>query len=133
MTIAPEAGSERLRDVINKRISETEILESIALISKAGIQKLKLYFMIGLPTETIDDMQAIIELTLKIKDMLHGGLITLSINPFIPKPFTPFQWCGYEDIKSLKHKMDIIKKGLKNETGIKLSFLSPRQGYIQTL
>jgi len=133
MTIAPEAGSERLRDVINKRISETKILESIALISKRGIQKLKLYFMIGLPTETIEDMQAIIELVLKIKDVLHGGLITLSINPFIPKPFTPFQWYGYADVQSLREKIDTIKKGLKNETGVKLSFLSPRQGYIQTL
>ncbi|MBI3399587.1 MAG: TIGR03960 family B12-binding radical SAM protein [Deltaproteobacteria bacterium] len=133
MTIAPEAGSERLRDVINKRISEKDIIMSTSLISKAGIQKLKLYFIIGLPTETIEDIETIVNLVLKIKTAMHGGLITVSINPFIPKPFTPFQWCGYEDMESLKNKMDIIKKGLKIEKGIKLSFLSLRQGYIQTL
>ncbi|MBI5327906.1 MAG: TIGR03960 family B12-binding radical SAM protein [Deltaproteobacteria bacterium] len=133
MTIAPEAGSERLRDVINKKISEQNILESITLISKAGIQKLKLYFIIGLPTETIEDMAAVVDLVLKIQTAMQGGLITLSINPFIPKPVTPFQWCGYEDIKSLRNKMDIIKKGLQNENGINCSFLSPREGYIQTL
>ncbi|OGP39574.1 MAG: hypothetical protein A2022_04335 [Deltaproteobacteria bacterium GWF2_42_12] len=133
MTIAPEAGSERLRDVINKSFSERDIIEAINLISASGIQKLKLYFIIGLPTETLGDINAITELTLRIKSAMQGGLITLSINPFIPKPFTPFQWRGYEDIKSLKNKLDIIKNGLRSEKGIKISCLSPREGYIQTL
>ncbi|MBI3753330.1 MAG: radical SAM protein [Deltaproteobacteria bacterium] len=133
ITIAPEAGSERLRDVINKRISEQDIVESIALISEAGIQKLKLYFMIGFPTETLGDIEAVVSLVLKIKMVTQGGLITLSINPFIPKPSTPFQWCAYEDVKSLRNKMEIMQQRLKNEKGIKLSFLSPREGYIQTL
>ncbi|MBI5048993.1 MAG: TIGR03960 family B12-binding radical SAM protein [Deltaproteobacteria bacterium] len=133
MTIAPEAGSERLRNVINKKISEQNILESIALISKAGIQKLKLYFIIGLPTETIDDAIAVVDLVLKIQTAMHGGLITLSINPFIPKPVTPFQWCSYADMKSLKDKTSIIKNGLQNKKGINYSFLSQREGYIQTL
>jgi len=133
ITIAPEAGSERLRNVINKNFSEKDIIEAINLISASGIQKLKLYFIIGLPTETLDDINAITELTLRIKSAMQGGLITLSINPFIPKPFTPFQWCAYEDIKSLKNKLDIIKNGLRSEKGIKISSLSPREGYIQTL
>ena len=133
MTIAPEAGSERLRDVINKSFSERDIIEAINLISASGIQKLKLYFIIGLPTETLGDINAITELTLRIKSAMQGGLITLSINPFIPKPFTPFQWCAYEDIKSLKNKLDIIKNGLTSVKGIKISCLSPREGYIQTL
>lgn len=133
ITIAPEAGSERLRDVINKSFSEKDIIEAINFISASGIQKLKLYFIIGLPTETLDDINAITELTLRIKSAMQGGLITLSINPFIPKPITPFQWCAYEDIKSLKNKMGIIKNGLKNEKGIKITSLSLREGYIQTL
>lgn len=133
MTIAPEAGSERLRDVINKSFSEKEIMEAIRLISDAGIQKLKLYFLIGLPTETIEDIEAIVNLVLKIKAAMRGGLITASINPFIPKPFTPFQWRSYEDMKSLQNKIDMIKNALKKEKGINLSFLSPRQGHIQTL
>ncbi|MEK6599164.1 MAG: TIGR03960 family B12-binding radical SAM protein [Deltaproteobacteria bacterium] len=133
ITIAPEAGSKRLRDVINKSFSEKDIIEAIDIISASGIQKLKLYFMIGLSTETTEDIEAIIELVLKIKDALHGGLITVSINPFIPKPFTPFQWCAYEDVKSLKNKMGIIKDGLKNEKGIKINSLSPREGYIQAI
>lgn len=133
ITIAPEAGSKRLRDVINKSFSEKDIIDAIDIISASGIQKLKLYFMIGLPTETTEDIEAIIELALKIKDALHGGLITLSINPFIPKPVTPFQWCAYEDVKSLKNKMGIIKDGLKNEKGIKINSLSPREGYTQTI
>ena len=133
MTIAPEAGSERLRNVINKSFCEKDIIEATRLISKAGIQKLKLYFIIGLPTETVEDIETIVNLVLKIKNAMSGGLITVSINPFIPKPFTPFQWRGYEDMESLKNKINIIKKALKNEKGIKLSFLSLREGYIQTL
>ncbi|OGQ30063.1 MAG: hypothetical protein A3D29_05010 [Deltaproteobacteria bacterium RIFCSPHIGHO2_02_FULL_42_44] len=131
--MAPEAGTERLRDVINKRISEKDISESIELISKVGIQKSKLYFMIGLPTETSDDIEAIVELVLMIKSITRRGEITLSINPFIPKPFTPFQWCSYEDVKSLKDKLGTIKNGLKREKDIKVTSLSLREGYLQTL
>ncbi len=133
ITIAPEAGSERLRDVINKSFCEKDIMEATRLISYAGMQKLKLYFIIGLPTETIEDIEAIVNLVLKIKTTMHGGLITVSINPFIPKPFTPFQWCGYEDIKSLKDKLAAIKDGLRSEKGINISCMPPWEGYIQTI
>jgi radical SAM superfamily enzyme YgiQ (UPF0313 family) len=141
ITLAPESGSERLRTIINKYISNDRILESINIVFSKGILNLKLYFLIGLPTENISDIEDIVKLTVKIKDIMIKyakknrkiGKITLSINPFIPKPFTPFQWCSYEDIKSLENKLRIIRNRLKNIPNIEIKTESPKKGYIQTL
>lgn len=140
-TIAPEAGSQKLRDKIRKDLSLDEILNAARVLSRHKIQNIKLYFLIGLPAEESSDIDAIIDLTKQIKHAYFNeaknekGLnqITLSINPFIPKPFTPFQWSSYEDIKILKQKLKKISNGLKKERKIKVNFELPKWGYIQTL
>jgi radical SAM superfamily enzyme YgiQ (UPF0313 family) len=140
-TIAPEAGSERMRAVINKKISETDILNAARKLVDAGIINLKLYFMIGLPFEEEADIHAIVDLTQKIKSEFliaskkkHKiGTITLSINPFIPKPFTPFQWAPMEKEPVLRRRMDIIRQGLKKTANVKVNVESLRRAKIHAL
>ena len=106
VAIAPEAGSERLRKAINKNLTEEQILDAVEAVVSAGIRNLRLYFMIGLPTEKEEDSDAIIQLVKRIKhqQLVIGrgqkrlGTITLSVSSFVPKPFTPFQWVGFCDL-----------------------------------
>ena len=95
-TLAPEAGTQRLRDVINKNISEADILNTVQAVFKAGWRVLKLYFMIGLPTETREDLQGLVDLVKKIQKAARSVnprlQINVGISTFIPKPHTPFQW-----------------------------------------
>ncbi|MFH2045750.1 MAG: TIGR03960 family B12-binding radical SAM protein [Pseudomonadota bacterium] len=140
-TIAPDGGSQRIRDVINKGITEDQILSATQIIVNAGIPNIKLYFMIGLPTETMEDIEAIVTLCKKIKkyfvdssrEKKRIGHITVSINPFVPKPFTPFQWAGMDEISTLKKKITHIKNGLKKEANMRIDAASPRKTYIQAL
>lgn len=120
ISIAPEAGTERLRRVINKRITEEDILKTSELILSEGIQTLRLYFMVGLPTEKREDVQGIINLVKKIRDESPKGNITLSISTFVPKPFTPFQWHHMENLLEVRERLKIIKKGLVYIKGIKV-------------
>ena len=141
MTFAPEAGTERLRNVINKGISEDDILKSVEMAISRGILNAKLYFLIGLPTETDDDIEGIVKLAKKIKkDVLvltkeagRIGTITLSINPLIPKPWTPFQWSPMEDVKSMGNKLKYIKESLKKEGNIEVNHENPKDSYLQAL
>ena len=140
-TIAPEAGSERLRKIINKEMSDDEILDAVQFMASAGLTNFKLYFLIGLPTETDDDIDAIINLTKRIKHSIlkiakskgHLGNITLSVNPFIPKPFTPYQWERMEDTKSLNGKIKKIKSGLKGVSNINIIHELPKWAFVQAL
>src|SRR3989339_198292 len=140
-TIAPEAGSERMRAVINKKITEKDILDAAKRLVDAGIINLKLYFMIGLPFEEEADIYAIVDLTQKIKSEFLSaskkkhkiGTITLSINPFIPKPFTPFQWAPMEKAGVLKQRVDIIHEGLKKTANVKINVESLRKAKIHAL
>ncbi len=140
-TIAPEAGSERMRRIINKKIEEHHILSAAHKLVSAGIINLKLYFMIGLPFETPEDIQSIILLTLKIKSVFleaskknrRIGTITLSINPFIPKPCTPFQWAPMADEKYLKNALKTIRHGLKKTANIKINTESIKKAKIHAL
>jgi radical SAM family uncharacterized protein len=140
-TIAPDAGSERMRNVINKGISETDILNAAEQIVAAGIPNLKLYFMVGLPTETMDDVEAIVTLCKKIKHRFlkssrakkRMGEITISLNSFVPKPFTPFQWVKMDDVHLLKEKIKKIKNGLKRVANVRVHADIPRWAYIQAL
>ena len=141
MTFAPEAGTERLRNVINKGISEDDILKSVEMAISRGILNAKLYFLIGLPTETDDDIEGIVKLAKRIKKEVLGltkeagriGTITLSINPLIPKPWTPFQWSPMEDVKSMGNKLKYIKESLKKEGNIEVNHENPKDSYIQAL
>jgi radical SAM superfamily enzyme YgiQ (UPF0313 family) len=140
-TIAPEAGTDRLRRVINKGLSENDILTAATTLVENGIPNLKLYFMIGLPTETMSDVDAIIQLVKKIKHRFLTssrarkkiGLITVSLNSFVPKPFTPFQWCAMDEIGELKAKIKKIKTELKKVANLRINSDVPRWAYIQAL
>ncbi len=140
-TIAPDAGSQRMRDVINKGVDEDCILSGAESLVAAGIPNLKLYFMIGLPTETKDDVDAVVALCKKIKHRFlkssrarkRIGDITVSLNSFVPKPFTPFQWAGMDDVVTLKSKIGRIKDGLKKTPNVRVHADVPRWAYIQGL
>jgi radical SAM family uncharacterized protein len=140
-TIAPDAGSERMRKVINKGIEETDILQAVERIVAAGILNIRLYFMVGLPTETMDDVEAISALCKKIKHQFlkssrarkRMGEITVSLNSFVPKPFTPFQWVKMDDVHVLKEKIKRVKNELKRVANVRVHADIPRWAYIQGL
>ena len=122
LTFAPEAGTQRLRDVINKGITEENLIESVALAFNAGWNSVKLYFMIGLPTETEEDLAGIVDLTKKVvaeyrkvpKEKRGKGLnVTVSASSFVPKPFTPFQWEPQDSIATLRQKQHYLKDKLR--------------------
>lgn len=131
ITVAPEAGSERLRRVINKDMTDELILEKIALIREAGFTKVKLYFMVGLPTETDSDALAIASLTGRISETLQKGKVSVSVNPFVPKPVTPFQWHGMEDATVIDARFDIIKSALKGVRGVELRTYPSKESLAQ--
>ncbi len=140
-TIAPDAGSERLRRCINKGLSEKSILAAAEALVSNGIPNLRLYFMIGLPTETMQDIEAIVKLCQTVKHVFlkssrvkgRIGEITVSINAFVPKPHTPFQWAAMDDIKTLKLKLKHIQKGLKRVPNVRIHADIPRWAYVQAL
>ncbi len=141
ISIAPEAGSERLRKVINKNITEADILRAADLIFGRGIPNVKLYFIIGLPTETQEDVDAIVVLAEKVREvqLRHArplgriGRITLSVNSFVPKPFTPFQWEPMESVASLNKKLRTIEKAVKKIGNMNVIHDLPKWEYIQAL
>jgi radical SAM superfamily enzyme YgiQ (UPF0313 family) len=140
-TIAPEAGSERLRRVINKGIREEQVLQAAAALVAQGIPNLKLYFMVGLPTETREDVAAIVALVKRIKhEFLRSsrarhaiGTLTVSVNSFVPKPFTPFQWAAMAEIADLRGKIKQIKAELGRVPNVRVHSDLPRWAYIQAL
>ena len=119
VALAPEAGSQRLRDIIGKRINEDDILKAVEKVAAQGIKQLKLYFMIGLPEETDEDIEAIALLVKKCKDIFDRhqswSRITLTIAPFVPKAGTPFQREGMASLDSLKHRLSLLKNKLPSK------------------
>ncbi len=123
LTIAPEAGSERLRKVINKNLSEAEIIGGIEIAQRLGWQKIKLYFMLGLPTETEEDIEQIIGLIERINSQAKRKLqINVTLSPFVPKPFTPFQWCAMLDKETLLNRARQIKNSFLKARNIKIKY-----------
>ena len=141
ITIAPEAGSQRLRNIINKHLTEEQILGAVRMIAGKSDFSIRLYFLMGLPTETSRDGDEITELVKRIKHRMvkesaaRGkiGRIKLSVNCFIPKPFTPFQWFPMEEVGSLKKKQQRLKKTLVKSGGIVVNSDVPKWAYIQAL
>ncbi len=141
ISIAPEAGSERLRKVINKGITEADILRAADLIFGGGIPNVKLYFIIGLPTETQEDVDAIVALAEKVRDvqLRHArplgriGRITLSVNSFVPKPFTPFQWEPMEPVADLNRKLRTLEKAVRKIGNMNIIHDLPKWEYVQAL
>jgi radical SAM superfamily enzyme YgiQ (UPF0313 family) len=117
ISLAPEAGSERLRKIINKGVSENDIIEAIDRVIERPPKQIKLYFMIGLPSETEDDISEMIELTLSLKERIDrkraGCHLTLTVEPFVPKAGTPFQWLPMTGVKILSHRLSILKNSLE--------------------
>jgi len=141
VAIAPETGSERLRRVANKHLTTEQIMEAVRLIESTGEFNLRLYFLVGLPSETKEDVADIVDL---VKHMKHHmikesvargrvGQIRMSVNCFIPKPFTPFQWFPLEQVSSLKEKRKWLQRSLAKEGGIRINFDIPKWAYVQTL
>jgi len=132
MTLAPEAGSQRLRNVIKKNISEDQIVNAALTLYENGWSKLKFYFIAGLPTETIADMDEMAELLSKIKykvrqikkekELSHGLEITCTVSIFVPKPFTPFQWCPQMDLKIVSEHIRYLKEKTKHIKGLKINY-----------
>lgn len=135
LTLAPEAGSARLRAVINKGIDEADLLNAVDLGVKAGVLNFRLYIMVGLPFEEEEDMQAIIRMAEAVKAHMESlgskGKLTLSINPFIPKPMTPFQWLPMEQMKTVEQRLKAIKNALKARKGMEVLIESPKESYVQ--
>jgi len=155
VAIAPDGASERLRRIINKNLTEEDILLAAERLVAAGLYKLKLYLMIGLPGETYEDLQEMIDLIKKVKECMspvgrkRGRLceITLSVNSFAPKPWTPFQFHPFgsmvqekdtrgrarEAIKSLKEKISFLKKGLRKEANVRMNHDKPENVLFQAV
>ena len=134
-TLAPEAGSQRLRDVINKGITEEALILHVQKLFEHGWQQVKLYFMLGLPTETDDDLRAIIDLCRKARDAAGPGIkrlqITASVSPFVPKAHTPFQWCAQIPLKEIRRRVGFLLELAKAEKRIKLRWHEPEMSALE--
>ncbi|MBE7065794.1 MAG: TIGR03960 family B12-binding radical SAM protein [Ruminococcaceae bacterium] len=138
ITFAPEAGTQRMRDVINKGVNEEDLLRSVEMVFKGGWHNIKLYFMIGLPTETDEDVLGIADLAFKVLkkyDEVHAGKkarrpeITVSVSTFVPKPFTPFQWCEQITIDEIRRRQDLLKHALNKR--ISFSWHDPKTSVLE--
>lgn len=134
-TLAPEAGSQRLRDVINKGITEEQLIEHIRKLLQYGWRQVKLYFMIGLPTETRDDLEAIADLCLKARDAGIPGAsrmnITASISPFVPKPFTPFQWEAQASREDMRERINFCRDLFRRHKFLTLRWHDPDSSHLE--
>jgi len=141
LTIAPETGSDRLRRVINKTVTNEEILASAELIFSSGIENLKLYYMIGLPSEDDEDLVAIRDLTVQLRDVMlkHArsrgriGRIVGSVNPLVPKPGTAYQWLGMEATDVIERKMKRLRGLVADIDNVYFNIKSERHSYYQAL
>jgi radical SAM superfamily enzyme YgiQ (UPF0313 family) len=141
ITLAPEAGSERMRRVIRKGFTEEDILKAVKTLAERGFRNYRLYYMVGLPEEKIEDVKAIVDLTRRIQHHLvlnapgkeKPEKITVSLNSFVPKPTTPFQWHPLEDLSGLNEKIKRIKEAFRRERNITVTADLPKWAYLQNL
>lgn len=131
MTIAPEAGAQSLRQIINKPTTDEEIFNAARMAEEAGFQRLKLYFMIGLPEEKEADIDAIAKMARELVAAHPSLKLQLSVSCFVPKPWTPFQWYGFGPINELSKKLSSIKRAVAGDMRIEFSSESPRSAYVQ--
>lgn len=133
VTVAMEAGTERLRNLLGKNISESNLMETARLAGKAGIRNLRIYAMLGLPSETDEDIESLVELSVRARKALGKGKISLSAAPFVPKPHTPLQWSEMAPEKQLKNRIRLLKKLCAWQKGINISVESPKQARSQAV
>ena len=141
LTFAPEAGSQRMRDVINKNVTEEELMHTVNVAFTEGWTRVKLYFMIGLPTETMEDVLAILQLGQKVVDTFYankekpkgkGVEVSLSAAAFVPKPFTPFQWFGQDTMETLKEKQYALKGHVRSRK-ISVSYHGAQTSFLEAV
>jgi radical SAM superfamily enzyme YgiQ (UPF0313 family) len=140
-TVAPEAGSERLRQLIRKDMTEADILRGVEMLLASGMRNLKLYSMIGLPTETDDDVQELLALVWKIWQRMQRygksrgalGTLTVSVNPFIPKPATPLQWCAMARPREIDTKLQTLRHAVRRESHLRLKHESLKNAYLEAI
>ena len=141
VALAPEAGSDRLRRVVNKGLTRDELAQAAVEVSRAGIRQLRLYFMVGLPTETMDDVAEIPRLAKFLEHSVikaslgkkHLGLITLSLSSFVPKPFTPFQWTPFLAVAELKKRLKLVAREFHGVKTVRVHTDLPKWAYVQAL
>ncbi|HEU4384371.1 MAG TPA: radical SAM protein [Anaeromyxobacteraceae bacterium] len=141
ITIAPEAGTERLRRVVNKDFTDDQIVRAAEHALSQGMRHVKMYFLCGLPTETEEDVLGMARVARRIREEVmrprarqtgRMGRLTLSVNPFVPKPWTPFQWVPMQEEGCLEEKRRLLSRELRPD-GIELDFFPPREAFLQTL
>ncbi|HYF82583.1 MAG TPA: TIGR03960 family B12-binding radical SAM protein [Clostridia bacterium] len=141
LTFAPEAGTQRMRDVINKGVDEQDLINSVGAAFETGYSSVKLYYMIGLPTETMEDIQGIADLTFKVVDRYYqvpkekrgrGLNVTASASSFVPKPFTPYQWEPQDSIDTLIEKQRYLQKAIKKKQ-ITFNWHEPYVSYMEAV
>ena len=142
LTLAPEAGTQRLRDVINKGVTEEDLMRSVSDAFEQGWSAVKLYFMLGLPTETDEDVLGIADLAAKVracyfavpKEKRAPGLrITVSCSVFVPKNDTPFQWCGQLDQENVIRRQKLLGQALRGIKGVDYTYHAPDLSYIEAV
>lgn len=132
VTIAPEAGTEKLRQIINKRIKDEEILRLAATADSLKVRRIKLYFMVGLPFEREEDLVGMVDLVRKFRKIYKGELV-ISINPFVPKAHTPFQYHRMENKRVLSNKISLVTKELRKMGRTKVIRKSPKEALLQAI
>jgi radical SAM superfamily enzyme YgiQ (UPF0313 family) len=141
VALAPEAGSERLRRAAGKRVANEQVIQAAREMAETGIRGFKLYFIVGLPTETDEDVDAIASLAIAVRDAVveiskpSGKIawVSLSVNPFIPKSSTPFQWEPMLDPKVLDKKIERVRKLTQAIPNLEMRFEPPKESYFQGL
>ncbi len=139
--IAPEAGSGRLRRVLKKGYSDDEILAAVRTLVENGLSQIKTYFLIGLPSETDEEVRSILTLSRRMEHQIVSSRagekkrwkLVLSVNPFVPKPATPLQWAPFEDVGELKRKLRLLKNGIRGRKNVEMIHDLPKWAYIQAL
>jgi len=138
----PEAGTQRLRDIINKNITEDDIFRAAREAFEAGQNGIKLYFMIGLPGETMEDVLGIADLAARLRDIYYqvpkekrgpGFKLTVSVASFVPKPHTPFQWAAQDSLEALAEKQRRLKDALRPVKGVKYNYHDARTSFLEAV
>ncbi|MCL2818772.1 MAG: TIGR03960 family B12-binding radical SAM protein, partial [Actinomycetia bacterium] len=141
LTLAPEAGTQRMRDIINKNVTEEQVLDMVRSAFEVGYLRVKLYFMIGLPHETDEDIVGIAQLVQKVSEVAHDSVepkkrgavkVALSVSSFVPKAHTPFQWAQQDSVAEIERKQDMLKAALPRK-GVQLSYHDAHTSHIEGL